>query len=185
MAALRAEQLVDETYLLVPIRNDRPIPRLAMRLINHVHLAPDPDGLEKLPKAHSSTLAGIFDRANIALQGLSGIAELPDEQQDHDQVHTIAEELVAELGEAGEELSRLPDDSVTEVLGSLINEIASRVQMELDGTSTEPGFASQIARFFAAEISEELAWVCNARHLAIEWDIDPQAAAEQFPQAVD
>ena len=183
--ALRTDQQVGETYLLVPLRSDRPIPSHARRLNNHVIAAPDPDGLEKLPPAHSSTLAGIFDRANIALQGLSGIAELPDEQQDHDQVHTIAEELVAELGEAGEELSRLPDDSVTEVLGSLINEIATRVQMELDGTSTEPGFASQIARFLAAEVSEELAWVCNARHLAIEWDIDPQAAAEQFAQAVD
>ena len=184
-AALRADQLVDETYLLVPLRRDRPIPRHAMRQINHVHLAADPDGLEELPKAHSSTLVDIFDQANIALRGLSGIAELPDEQQDHDQVDTIAEELVAELREAGEKLSRLPDDPVTEALGSLINEIATRVQMELDGTTTEPGFASQIGKYLAGEISDELAVICNARYFAIEWDIDPQAAAEQFAQVSD
>ena len=184
-AALQDDQLVDETYLLVPLRHSRPIPSLATRLINNLHHEPNPVGLENLSQAHSSTLVDVFDQANNALQSLSGIAELPDEQQDHDKVYTVAQELIAELDKANQQLDRLPDDRVTETLRTLIGGITIRVQEELDGTSSEPGFASQIARSIAGETVDELAWVGYARYLAIEWDINPQTAAEQFATAVD
>ena len=184
-AALRDDQLVDETYLLVPLRHSRPIPILAMRLINDLHHESDPTGLENLSEAHSSTLVDIFDQANNALQSLSGIAELSGEQRDHDKVYTVAQELIAELDNANQQLDRLPGDRVTETLRSLIGEIAIRVQEELDGTSSEPGFASQILGFISSEVTNELALICNARYLAIEWDINPQAAVEQFASAVD
>ena len=156
-----------------------------MRLISHVHSAPDPDGLERLPQAPSSTLADLFDQAKSALEGLSSIAELPDEQQNHAKVHAAAEELAAELESVGEELRCLPDDPLTGELCLLLDEIATRVQAELDGTSTEPGFASQIAGYFAGEITDELIRVCTALYWAIEWDIDPRAAAKRFAQVPD
>ena len=184
-AALQADQLVGETYLLVPLRHSRPVSSLAMRLINDLHHEPDPAGLENLSQAHSSTLVDIFDQANSALQSLSGISELPDEQRDHDRVHTIILELIAELSKVNQRLSNLPDDRVTEALRALIGGTATRVQEELDGTSSEPSFASQIARLIAGETVDELTWVGYARYLAIEWDIDSQAAAEQFAETVD
>ena len=183
--ALRADQVVEETYLLVPLRNDRPIPRLAMRLINHVHPAPDPDGLESLPQAHSSTLADLFAQAKNALEGLSGIAELPDEQQNHAKVRAAAEELAAELESVGEELRCLPDDPVTGALWLFLDEIAARVQSELDDTSTETGFASQLAGYFTGEITDELVRACTALYWVIEWDIDPRVAVTQFAQVPD
>ena len=184
-AALQSDQLVGETYLLVPLRHDRPIPSLAMTLINTLHSTPNPTGLDKLPQAHSAVLTDIFDQANHALQSLSGIAELPDEQQDHHRVQAVAEELVAELHTASEQLCHLPEDSVTTVLFTLVGDLATRVQAELDGTSTEPSFAAQIARVLAGETTDELEWVVYARYLAVEWDIDPQAAAEQLAEFSD
>ena len=169
-------------YIFIPLRHNRPIPSLAMKLINDLHPEPNPAGLEKLPQGHSTTLVDIFDQANIALQSLSGIAELPDEQKFHDKVYAVAQELIAELDEANRQLGCLPDDRATETLRTLIEGISIRVQEELNGTSSEPGFASQISGFFAGEITDELALSCNARYLAIEWDIDPHAAAERLAE---
>lgn len=65
--ALRADQRARETYLLVPLRQGKPIPALAMTLINDLWPTPDPDGLDSLPPARPKELADMFDKAHIAL----------------------------------------------------------------------------------------------------------------------
>ena len=182
-AALRPNRPPGETYLLVPLRYDRPVPSLAMRLINNVHHDPNPAGLDRLPQPHSGELAAIFDEANHALQCLSGICELPADQQAHETVHAATEEIVARTKAACEQLRGLPDDPVTAALLSLIGDLATRVQAEHDGTSTEPGFAAQVTRALLGESTDESVLITNARCLALEWDIDPQAAAEQLVEA--
>ena len=183
--ALRADQLAGETYLLVPLRHGKPIPALAMTLINNLWPAPDPDGLDSLPPARPKELADMFDKAHFALEALSGISELPDAQQAHDRVQALQENLASDLGTAHESLNGLPDDPVTAEILAIILSLVVRVQSELDHTSTEPSFAAQMAAIFAEEVTDEFTLIHCGRCIAYEWDINPSTAIEQLTAADD
>ena len=178
-SALDRNQGLGETYLLVPLRNNKPVPGLALTLINNLWPTPDPDGLDRLPAAHPSQLADAFERAHLALQALSGISDLPDTQQNHPEVQAFAQNKVLEWEKSHESLRSLPEDPVTAALLDYLGELAARVQSEFDGTSTEPSYAAQITRA-AEEITDEFELYCGARCLAYEWEIDPQAAIERL-----
>ena len=68
-AALRQDQRADERFLFVPLRNTRPIPRLAFSLSNDLRSTPNPEGLDRLPEAHTDKLVFILNKAVFALQG--------------------------------------------------------------------------------------------------------------------
>ena len=178
--ALRADQRARETYLLVPLRQGKPIPALAMTLINDLWPTPDPDGLDSLPPARPKELADMFDKAHVALEALSGISELPGAQQAHAQVRALKKNLVSDLKTAHESFSGLPDDPVTAAILTIIEGLADRVQSELDHTSTEPSFAAQMAAIFAEEVTDEFTLILYGRCLAYEWDINPSTAIEQL-----
>ncbi len=178
--ALIRVQGLGETYLLVPLRNNKPVPGLAMTLINDLWPAPNPDGLGRLPPAHPSQLADTFERAHLALQALSGMSDLPDDQKSHPEVQAFAQKLGSDWETAYESLSGLPEDPVTDVLLAILGELATRVQSELDGTSTAPTFASQIAAALTEEATTEIAIVLSGRSFAYEWDINPSTAIEQL-----
>ena len=161
-SALRRDQGLGEIYLLVPLRNNRPVPGLALTLINNLWPAPDPDGLDRLPAAHPSELADTLERAHLALQALSSISDLPDDQQTHPKVQAFAQNLGLELETAHESLRSLPEDPVTTELLAFLGELAVRVQSEFDGTSTEPSYAAQITRAITEEITDEFELYCHA-----------------------
>ena len=184
-AALHADPQASETYLLVPLRHGRPIPGLVMKLINNLWPVPNPDGLEKLPQAHPSELADTFNQTQRLLQKLSGICCLPDEQRTHDKVEEVAEALVSQLATACEKLRELPDDPVTDLLHSIVEGLAVRVQAENDGTSTEPNLAAQTTPLDHDEITDELQMITHANLIALEWDINPQATTELFLSTTD
>ena len=52
-AAFSANQRLGETYVFVPLRHDKPVPGLAMRLISRLWLDPNPEGLERLREPHT------------------------------------------------------------------------------------------------------------------------------------
>lgn len=183
-SALCRNQGLGETYLLVPLRNNKPVPGLALTLINNLWPTPDADGLDRLPAAHPSELADAFERAHLALQSLSDISDLPDAQQNHPKVQAFAQNLVLEWETAHEWLRGLPEDPVTAALLDYLGELAARVQSEFDGTSTEPSYAAQITRA-TEEITDEFELYCHARCFAYEWEIDPQAAIERLTATND
>ena len=179
-SVLRADQRAGETYLLVPLRHGKPIAALAMTLINNLWPAPNPDGLDSLPPAQRWELADIFDKAHLALEALSGISELPDAQQAHDEVQALQENLASGLQTAHESLNGLPDDPVTAEVLTIIEGLVVRVQSELDHTSTEPSFAAQMAAIFTEEVTTEFTLIHYGRCLAYDWDINPSTAIEQL-----
>lgn len=177
-AALGANQRLGETYVFVPLRHDKPVPELAMRLISRLWPDPNPEGLERLREPHTAALAETFDHATEALQVLSGISCLPSEQRARDKVQDVAEAVVSRLAAACEQVRALPDDPVTELLLTIVGEFAARVQAENAGTSTEPNLAAQITPLGDDEITADSQTIIAARCFALEWDIDPRAATE-------
>jgi len=170
-AAIRQDQKADETFLFVPLRNTRPVPRLAFSLVNRLWHTPNPSGLDRLPEAHADKVTGIFNRAVFALQGLSGVSDLADELRGHNIIHAAIEALSSDLEEAVEQLVGMSGEPVPDALLSGIGYLCARVQAELDGTSLEPGVAAQCVKgLLTEEHTNEAAWIYMAQCLASELD---------------
>ena len=170
-AAIRQDQKADEKFLLVPLRNTRPISRLAVSLVNDLRPTPNPGGLDRLPEAYASKLICLFNKTIFALQGLSGITDLPDELRTHDTIHTAIEAFSSDLERAAEQLMSTSDAPVADALLSGIGYLCARVQAELDGTSAEPSIAAQCVQpLLTEEHTNESAWIYMAQCLASECD---------------
>lgn len=175
-----------ETFLLVPIRRSRPVPMLAMRFTYNLWPEPQPDGLDKLSEAHPDQLAATFNKAQSALRTISGLCCLPEEQQDHQEVQAVADIANSELEAAYGRLCDMPDDPVVDWLRSVIEGLGMHVQAECEGATTEAGFAAQVALSLTTnEVTEYSALVWFAKCVALEWEIDPVAAAELLPDDDD
>jgi hypothetical protein len=176
--ALRANRPVDETYLLVPLREGRPVPRLVLAL--NTSLLPSPglgDWAAILPDPWPSQLADIFDKANNALQFLSGISHLPEDKLGHQEVQAAAEDAVEQLHGAHQGFLDITSDPLVVDLIELIEVIATQVQTELDGTHTDSTFMEQLVTSLYQEIpTSSFNVILSYTLLALEWDIDPEKA---------
>ena len=177
-SALSAKQPTGEVYLLVPTRHGRPVPGLAMRLIDsllpHTELG---DWATRLPDPSPSEFTDAFDEAQNTLQTLSGIAALPNDQQTHPTVQDAVEEAESLYNKAYGRLLDLATDALADQLLSIIEATAIQVQAELDGEATGPGYAEQIATgYLQVAQTDEFHTLTVARLLALEWDINPAAA---------
>ena len=186
-AVLRQDQKADETFLFVPLRNTRPVPALAFSLVNSLCPTPNPSGLDRLPEAHTDKLTGTLNQAIFALQGLSGVSDLPDELRVHGTIDAAIEALSSDLAEAVEQLMSMSGDRVADALLSGIGYLCARVQAELDGQSSEPNVAAQCVRvLLTEEHTNESAWIHVAQCLASEWDAGtPVCDIEQLLELVD
>ena len=179
--ALGTNRSVGETFVFVPMRDGRPVPSLATKLIANMWPFPNPEGLNMLPAAHPSTLADILDKCQHALQTLSGVSQLPDEQQSHEVIRAIAESAASGFTTSYELMGELSHDTLVSELLDLLAEIATRVQAELDRSSTEPCFVEQIARgLLQGGGTDEFDTMVGARYLALEWDIDASDAVTLY-----
>ncbi len=175
-----------ETFLLVPIRRNRPVPMLTMRFTYNLWPEPQSGGLDKLSEAHPDLLAATFDKAQLALQTISGLCCLPEEQQDHQKVQAVADIANSELEVAYGRLCDMLEDPVVDWLRSMIEGLGMHVQAECEGTTTELGFAAQVALSLTTdEVTEYSALVWYAKCIALEWEIDPVAAADLLPEDDD
>ena len=175
--ALGLDQHEFETFVCVPFRDGRPVPSLAVKLVTNMCSFPLDKHLELLPQPHPSTLADQFDRCHHALQVLSGISQLSDEQQTHEIISAIADSAISEFETAFEQLGEHANDPLVSQLLQMLAEITIRVRSELDGTNTEPYLAEQIFNGFQqGDGTDEFATLLLARYLALEWDINPETA---------
>ena len=185
-ASLDQGRLPEETFLFVPLRQGRPVPNMTRRLSDDLRPVLEPKGLGRLSEAHPDELAGIFDKAQKAIQTLSGICCLTEEQQAHQAVQDVADAAESDMLTAWDKLSGLPDGPVVDWLRSIIHGLAVRVQAECDGTSSEAGFAAEIAKSsLTDELTDYLALVLEAQCIALEWEIDPVSAAGLLPENDD
>jgi len=83
-------------------------------------------------------------------------------------------------------MTHLSGDPLVDELLGLLASIATRVLSELDGTSTEPCFAEQIASELLQNGGiHELDMAVGARLLALEWDIDSSHAIALLESLAD
>ncbi|WP_420613124.1 hypothetical protein [Candidatus Spongiisocius sp.] len=173
-AALRAERPLSEGYVLVPLCEGNTVPSLAMRfnssLLPYLELG---DWATMLPDPAPSELANTFDEALGALQVLSGICHLPEDQQAHDMVLSTALEANSRFTTAQMKLVETPPDPLTDELLGLIHTLAEQVQAELDGTHAFLSLAEQSAMgTYQDERTDVFNTILGARFLTLEWDID-------------
>lgn len=182
-AVLSVERPLGETYLMIPLRNGRPVPSLAMKLITTVWPSPDlGEWASLLADPYPSPLTDTFEDAQMALQTVSGICHLPEEQQGDHAVQAAAEAAASQFVEAHEALLNMRSDPLIDELVSILETLATRVQAELSGTNTGPSVAEQIASgALQGGDTDEFVTIVGARYFALEWDIDPDAAVEMLP----
>ncbi len=178
--ALSPGRLLGETYVFIPLRAGRSLPSLAMKLITDIWPATDlSEWAPQLPEPHPSHLADAFDRAQLALQAISGVHHLPTDQQQHELVRAAATSAISDFENAREELLEYPSDLLTNELLRVIDALAIQVQAEIDHTHSGPSVAEQVAvGALQSGGSEVLTTIIGARYLALEWDISPPAAVD-------
>ena len=182
--ALSANRPVDETYLIVPLRKGRPVPRMALALNDSLLPSPDlGEWVAILPDPWPSQLADTFARAEDALEFLSGISHLPAGTLDHQAVQAAAEEAVEQLHTTHQNLSSLTDDPVVAALTELIEIIAAQVQTELDGTHPDSTYMEQLATsIYQQTPTEAFTVILFYTLLALEWEIDPGTTIDLLPR---
>ena len=177
---LSVQQPVDETYLLVPLRKGRPIPKLSMKLITRLHPLPElGHWATMLPEPWPSRLADRFGKAEAALEVLSGIAHLPENRVDHELVQTAWQDALSQLHAAHQSLLELPIDPLVATLAELVEALAAQVQDELDGAHAEPSYIEQLAvSIYNEQPTDELARLVFFTCLALEWEVEKEVAID-------
>ena len=175
---LSSQQPVGETYVLVPLRKSRPVPKLAMKLYTSLWPSPElGDWAAMLHQPWPSRLADRFAKAEAALEVLSGISHLAEDRLDHDSVQTAAKEAVEQLHAAHQNLFELPSDPLVATLVEFVEDIATRVQEELDGTHAEQSYIEQLAvAIYQNSPTDELRLILFYTYLALEWEIERETA---------
>ena len=181
-AALDPVRQPGETYLFVPLRRGRPVPSLAMRLTQSLHTEPNPESLNGLPSPHPSELADTLVQSCNSLRVLSAVFSLPEGQQAHGRIQAAIDAAETELEAVLETISGMPqDDPVINIVRGVLKQFAERVQAERDGTSTAASLAEQITTAAAlGDVTDELAMLIHAQQLALEWEVDVDAAMDHL-----
>lgn len=182
---LSVQQPLGETHVLVPLRAGRPVPSLAMSLIKTPLPAMNIDDLlPQLADPHPSSLADTFSEGLAAVQMLSGICDLPENQRTHVEVQHAAAGAVEEYERSHAGLLALGADPLTEELVSLLEALAVQVQAEVDGTHDGDTVASQVvAGVVQGSTGSVFNSIVGACCLALEWDVDPESAVALLQSA--
>ncbi len=181
-AALDPVRQPGETYLFVPLRRGRPVPSLAMRFTQSLHAEPNPEGLNGLAPPHPSELADTVVQACSSLQVLSAVFSLPEGQQAHERIQAAIDTAETELEAVLEIISGMPQDNpVINIVRGVLKQFTERIQAERDGTSIAPSLAEQITTAAAlSDVTDELAMLIHAQHLALEWGVDVNTAMDHL-----
>lgn len=185
LSEVGVQQPLGETYVFVPVRAGRPVPSLAMSFIKTLLPATNiDDWLAQLADPHPSLLADTFSEGLAALQTLSGICDLPEDQRTHEEVRNAASGAVEEYERSHADLLAVAADALTEELVSFLEALAMQVQAEVDGTHDGDTVASQVAAGALQGASGSVFdSIVGARVLALEWDIDPERAVALLQSA--
>ena len=187
-SVLSAAQPLGESYVLVPLRQGRPVPSLAVKQISTPLPASQIDEwASQLAEPHGSPLADSFTDAQTALQILSGLSELPPSQQEHPQVQQVVGQASEDFARARGELLGYPTDALTRELLLVVDALAASVEAQLSSESSESSdlsFAQQIAAALVqGSTNSAFDTVVGAQYLALEWDIDQHRAVDNFRSA--
>jgi hypothetical protein len=173
-AAVEDEQQRFESFVIVALRDGHRIPGFGLRLSQTWFPLTDVDHWgEQLPPPLQTTLAPLLNEASGALQVLSGLADLSEEQRQHDEVIAVADRGNRRLEAALERLAERRGDEFVDNVLELMLGLAERVQSELDGRAEGPTLAAAVSAGAFGEGTDDWETLVALSVLAIEWEIDP------------
>lgn len=175
-----ADRRPGETFLVVPLRQGRPVPTLAARMVTSTWPSLElGDWASALNAPQPMDVAQSLERAHAALQALSGIGSLPEAQRDHPDVLEVAQTTASEFRAARDDILTRPSDPVIGELVDILDGHGQWVQAEHDGTADGPTLSEEVhAGALEGSPSEAFHALVGARMFALEWDIDPAHAVE-------
>lgn len=177
-AALQASGLSGEKFLLVPLRNRRPVESLAMTLISTLLPAGTLGAwATQLAAPHEIPLTQAFDQAVASVQIMSGVLALPESQQTHFIVQNVLKNAKQEFIRAKRIVDQAPSDSITTQSSLFLENLESQLQSEKAGETVGGDIASQFLRMVTqGHQIEMMISMSMARLMALEWDIDKVTA---------
>ena len=101
-------------------------------------------------------------------------------------MRAVSDSAVERFDSARNEIADCSSGLVRDALLEALDERAGQVETEQLATASGPSLAERITQALATgEVSEEMAALQGAQLIALEWDIDPQAADAQLCELVD
>ncbi|OSM42230.1 hypothetical protein BCY76_015745 [Nesterenkonia sp. PF2B19] len=179
--ALQDAGLPGEKFIIVPIRNGKPVAALTMSLISSLLPAGNlGQWTSSLAEAHETPLTDAFDAAVASLQVASGVLALPEAHRSHGIVDQVVESAKHDFIQSRQILERSPRDAITEQIAQLLDSLNDALLDEEAGESANGDIASQLLQMMTQGHQTELTVAVSvARLMALEWDID-RDTAEQF-----
>ncbi|GAA2843355.1 hypothetical protein FB468_0615 [Leucobacter komagatae] len=181
-AALQASGLPGEKFLLVPLRNGRPVESLAMTLISSLLPAGTLGSwTAQLAQPHKTQLTVVLDETIASVQIASGVLALSDSQRTHGAVVKVMEDARQRFVRSKRFIDQVPSDSIIAQVSLFLEDLESQLQSEEVGESVGGGIASQFLRMVTQGHQTEMtSSMSMARLMALEWDIDRDAAPRIF-----
>lgn len=176
--ALQTAGLPGEKFVLVPIRNGRPVESLTMSLVASLL----PTGTlgpweTDLSRPHEMPVTAALDATVASVQVVSGVLALPESQRAHSAAVEVMEDAKQGIARSKAIVKQVPADAITEQIDLFLNALEVDLMREESGDSAGGGIASQMLQLMTQGHQTELTIALSAvRLMALEWDIDPEAA---------
>jgi hypothetical protein len=164
---------------LVPVRAGKIVPSFAATYVRQMWPAPDAttDWGDRLPPPHTTPLATSTLQAHQALQTLSAIAELVRIREIRPPVEAAAHTATSDFQHARQTIADMTRDAVLKEVLDTLDDLAGRVQDELDGDMEDHdhSLAAKIIEGIE-ESNEDFNILAGLSLVTHEWDIDPAGA---------
>ena len=178
-AAVGDAQQQFESFVVVALRDGQRIPGFGLRLIQTWVPLTDLDRWEQqLPPPRQMTLAPLVNDASAALQVLSGLADLSEEQRRHAEVIDVADRANQRLDAAIETLGERRGDEFVDNVLEFITALAERVQTELGGQTRGSTLAAAVSAGMFGAGTDDWEMLVGISVLAIEWEVDPEGVRQ-------
>lgn len=180
--ALQAIAFPEEKFFLVPLRKGRPVESLAMNLISSLQPAGTLGAwASQLAQPHETTLATTFDEMVMSVQTVSGVLELPGPGRMHGTIVQLEEDAKKKIRRSKVFIQQLPSDPITMQISQILEDLEAQLQNEESGEDVGGSIAKQLLRAVTQGHQTEMTnAVFRARLMALEWDIDREAAQITF-----
>lgn len=181
-AALQKSKLPGEKFLLVPMRYGKPVETLAMNLISSLLPAATLGSwTTQLAQPHKTPLTMALDETVASVQIASGVLALSDSQRTHGAVVKVMEDARQRFVRSKRFIDQVPSDLIIAQVSLFLEDLESQLQSEEVGESVGGGIASQflpmVTQGHQTEITSSM---YMSRLMALEWDIDRDAAPRIF-----
>lgn len=182
VAALQTASLPGEQFVLVPLRNGKPVESLSMTLISSLL----PTGAlgswaTGLPQAYETPLAEALDTAIASVQVASGVLALPKPQRGENSITRVLKDAKQGFARSRQIIQQAPADPITQQIILLLHALEEELTREELNEVAGGSIASQILLAETQGYQTELTTVlATARIMAMEWDIDRDAAPGLF-----